>query len=131
MKMEEILVDKGEDIKEKIIKVLSERGVNKAVILNAIGSAIDLVIAAPYENQLPLRAAEIPFHSAAEIIGLSGEVQPWSEIDPAIAAVYPDKSAPFFLHLHVAAASAGGHAFGGGLRGGKAFRSMRIFYYAI
>lgn len=131
MELQELTIEKGQDIKTVILDYLVSHNMVNVVFLNAIGSAKDLVIAAPYENDLPLRAMEIPFHSSCEIIGFSGETMSWDAVDPMIKAVYPDKNAPLFLHLHVAAATAGGHVFGGGLRGGVAFRSIRIFFACL
>ena len=44
-----------------------------------------------------------------------------------VVEVYPDKVSPLIVHIHASCATAGGHVAGGGLRAGKAFRSVRIF----
>ena len=49
------------------------------------------------------------------------------DTDPALLEVYPDKVSPLIVHIHASCATAGGHVAGGGLRAGKAFRSVRIF----
>lgn len=48
-------------------------------------------------------------------------------MDPAFEKIYPDKKSPLFVHIHVSCAYKGGVVRGGGLAGGKAFRSLRVF----
>ena len=84
-------------------------------------------IAAPVAHELPPQTVEVPYGVSAEVVGFTGEVIPWDKVDSHLASVYPDKDDPVFVHIHIAAAMAGGQVFGGGLRSGKAFRALRVF----
>lgn len=125
--MLQIIIPAGKDIKMCILDFLAGHDIENALIIGAIGSARDIRIAAPVEHELPLRTAEVPYNVACEIVGFTGEVMKWDAVDPDLAAMYPDKGDPLFVHIHVAAAMAGGHVFGGGFRGGKSLRSLRVF----
>ncbi|AEV29502.1 putative DNA-binding protein with PD1-like DNA-binding motif [Sphaerochaeta pleomorpha str. Grapes] len=127
----QLVVPAGADIMGCILDFLADHKLTSVYIIGAIGSAKNIRVAAPVENDLPLRCVEIPFHSSCEIVGFTGEVMEWGCVDTELAAMYPDKDSPLFVHIHVAAASAGGHVFGGGFRGGKAFRSLRIFMLSV
>lgn len=48
-------------------------------------------------------------------------------MDEDLKAVYPKTDSPLFIHIHASCARAGGQVMGGGLRGGRAFRKLRIF----
>lgn len=123
----QLVIPSGMDIKKSLMDFLIGQGVREVYIIGAIGSAKDVCIAAPVEPQLPLRTVDVPFPVACEVVGFTGEVMGWDSVDPSLAAMFPDRSDPLFLHIHIAAALAGGHVFGGGFRGGKAFRSLRVF----
>jgi predicted DNA-binding protein with PD1-like motif len=123
----EIHIESGADIKEGILAFLAEHKITNAIVLGAVGSAKDVVIAAPVENELPLRTTEVKYPIACEVVGFTGEIMEWEKADPRIKEIYPDKDDPLFVHIHIGAAISGGQMFGGGFRGGKAFRSMRIF----
>ncbi len=127
MEFAEMTVERGEDIKQSIVDYLAANKIKTALFLNAIGSAKDLVIANPEQHELPLTPSQTTFREACEVVSLSGEAMPWEECDPMLAKVFPDRDLPLFLHLHVSAAIAGGHTFSGGLWGGTAFRSLRVF----
>ena len=49
------------------------------------------------------------------------------KMDPQLRQVYPDTDSPLFIHIHASYARAGGLVMGGGLWGGTAFRSLRVF----
>ncbi len=123
----EIHVDAGGDIKEAILSFLAEHNITDAIVLGAVGSAKNVVIAAPVENELPLRTTSVKYPTACEVVGFSGEIMEWEKADPRIKEIYPDKDDPLFVHIHIGAAISGGQMFGGGFRGGTAFRAMRIF----
>ncbi|WP_320129867.1 PPC domain-containing DNA-binding protein [uncultured Sphaerochaeta sp.] len=127
----QLIVPAGGDIMGNILDFLAKQELKSVYIIGAIGSAKNVRIAAPVENELPLRCVEVPFHTSCEIVGFTGEVLEWEVVDKELAAMYPDKDSPLFVHIHVAAASAGGHVFGGGFRGGEAFRSLRIFMIPV
>ena len=123
----EVVISQGEDIKKAIERYLLLQQENKFYIIGAVGSVIDMVFTTPAQNHLPLRCLKMPVYGAAEIIQFCGEVMPIEDMDPALAAIYPDKDGPLFIHIHAACATAGGHVTGGGLSAGKAFRSLRVF----
>lgn len=127
MEIREVTVPSGQSIKETLTAHILEQGWENVYLCGAIGSVIDCTFTAPAENQLPLRTLATPCHDAAELLSFTGEVMGRARMDPALAAVYPDKTSPLFVHIHASAATAGGHVMGGGLVDGKAFRSVRIF----
>lgn len=117
----------GKEIKRTIIDFLLENNIENGYIVGAIGSVVDVRIAAPVAHELPPQTVEVPYGVSAEVVGFTGEVMPWDKVDSHLASVYPDKDDPVFVHIHIAAAMAGGQVFGGGLRSGKAFRALRVF----
>ena len=123
----QLIVPAGANIKKTLMDYLVTNNLSNVYIIGAIGSAKNVCIASPVEPDLPLRTVEVPFRVACEVVGFTGEVMMWEDVDPLLKAMYPDKDDPLFLHIHVAAVLAGGHMFGGGFRGGEAFRSLRIF----
>lgn len=123
----EVTVGRGEDIKAVITGFILEHHWKNVYITGAVGSVIDMVFTAPIQNHLPLRCGKTPVSGAAEIISMCGEVMPIEFMDPDLEDIYPDKDSPLFVHIHAACATAGGHVFGGGLSGGRAFRSLRVF----
>ena len=127
MEVASITIMKGEEIHKAILDYVLAHEIRHALIIGAIGSAVDLSVATPIEHDPPLRTIEVPYQASCEIVGMSGEIMPWEECDPRLKAVYPDKDSPLFVHIHIAAAIMGGQVFGGGLRKGKAFRSIRVF----
>lgn len=123
----QVIVPAGASIKRTILDYLLEHNLSNVYIIGAIGSAKNVCVASPIEPDLPLRTVEVPFHVSCEVVGFTGEVMVWEDVDPVLKAMYPDKDDPLFLHIHIACATAGGHVFGGGFRGGEAFRSLRVF----
>lgn len=123
----EITVPKGADILKTIEKDILAHGWKEAVITNAIGSVKDLELSTPLYDELPLRVIKTPWRGASEILAFTGEIMPKEKMDPDLKEVYPDRESPLFIHIHAESARAGGSVMGGGLRGGKAFRSLRVF----
>lgn len=123
----QVIVPKGANIKKTLMDYLVSNDLTSVYIIGAIGSAKNIRIAAPACSELPLRTTEVSFPVACEVVGFTGEVMVWDDVDPLLKNMYPDKNDPLFLHVHIAAASAGGHVFGGGFRDGVAFRSLRVF----
>lgn len=122
----DLIIPAGADIKQAITNFILEHGWTEVFIVNAIGSVIDMVITTPVENTLPLKTNSTPIWGAAELLSMSGEVMPREKMDEELKRVYPDKMSPLFVHIHVCFATAGGHVAGGGLKGGKAFRALRV-----
>lgn len=127
----EILVGCGEDILQAVERFMIEHQWQSAVITGAIGSVKDMFFSAPISNELPLKAGITPCLGAAEILSFTGEIMPKDKMDPDLRTVYPDKNSPLFIHIHASCARAGGNVMGGGVRGGKAFRALRIFIYQL
>jgi predicted DNA-binding protein with PD1-like motif len=125
--MEELTIPRGQDILPALERYVLDRGWDDVVVVHAIGSVKDLLFACPVEDELPLRVAVTPGHGAAEILSFTGEIMTKEKMDPELEAVYPDRESPLFVHIHASCARAGGQVMGGGLRGGKAFRSLRVF----
>lgn len=123
----EVTVSSGQSIKETLSAYIQQQGWESVYLCGAVGSVIDCAFTAPIENQLPLRTLSTPCRDAAELLSFTGEIMKRERMDPALAAVYSDKTSPLFIHIHASVATAGGHVMGGGLVDGKAFRSVRIF----
>jgi len=126
-KILELTIPAGKDIKEAIVEFVVEQQLTRSIIIGGIGSAKNLEIAAPISPELPLKTTPTLYPVAAEILSFSGEILPWEEVDSLIKNQYSQSTDPVFVHIHVSAAFAGGLVFGGGLRGGNAFRALRIF----
>ena len=123
----EVFIDQGQDIRKTIEAFVIEKGWKEVIVVNAIGSVKDLILAAPISNELPLKVGRTPCYGAAEILSFTGEVMIKEKMDPQLRQVYPDTDSPLFIHIHASCARAGGLVMGGGLWGGTAFRSLRVF----
>ena len=123
----EVTVNRGEDILRTISDFVTAHGWQNVMIPAAVGSVIGMEFTTPIRNELPLRTSVTPFHNAAELLSFTGEIMTRDCADPALLEVYPDKVSPLIIHIHASCAAAGGHVAGGGLRAGKAFRSVRVF----
>lgn len=127
----ELTIPSGADILHSLEDFMLQNGWEEAVVVCAIGSVQDLVFATPIQNELPLRVSTFPCWGAAEILSFNGEIMLKERMDPALKDVYPVKESPLFTHIHASCARAGGQVTGGGLWGGKAFRSLRVFLYRV
>ena len=123
----EVFVDQGQDIRKTIEAFVIEKGWKEVIVVNAIGSVKDLILAAPIRNELPLKVGRTPCYGAAEILSFTGEIMVKERMAPQLRQVYPDTDSPLFIHIHSSCARAGGQVMGGGLWGGTAFRSLRVF----
>lgn len=123
----EVFIDQGQDIRKTIEAFVIEKGWKEVIVVNAIGSVKDLILAAPISNELPLKVGRTPCYGAAEILSFTGEVMVKEKMDSQLRQVYPDTDSPLFIHIHASCARAGGLVMGGGLWGGTAFRSLRVF----
>lgn len=123
----EVFIDQGQDIRKTIEAFVLQKGWKEVIVVNAIGSVKDLILAAPISNELPLKVGRTPCFGAAEILAFTGEVMVKERMDPQLRKVYPDTDSPLFIHIHASCARAGGSVLGGGLWGGTAFRSLRVF----
>lgn len=123
----EVFIDQGQDIRKTIEAFVIEKGWKEVIVVNAIGSVKDLILAAPISNELPLKVGRTPCYGAAEILSFTGEVMVKEKMDPQLRQVYPDTDSPLFIHIHASCARASGLVMGGGLWSGTAFRSLRVF----
>lgn len=123
----EINLGKDFDIREGITKYILDKGWEAAYIMGAIGSVKECQFTTPISNELPLKFASIPCTLAGEVLSFTGEVMKRELMDASLEAAYPDKTCPLFVHIHASIAVSGGHVYGGGLKGGKTLRALRIF----
>lgn len=126
-KIYEIFIPRNGDILETIESFVLKKGWQEAIIINAIGSVLDLSFANPVCDELPLRIGLTPCHGASEIVAFTGEIMVKERMDIELKTVYPNTESPLFIHIHASCARAGGQVMGGGLRKGRAFRSLRVF----
>lgn len=127
--LEELLIEQGQDILQSLESFVLSNGWKNVAVVAAVGSVKDLLFATPVANELPLKIATTPCYGAAEILSFSGETMTKELMDPQLRQVYPHKDSPLFVHIHASCARAGGQVMGGGLWGGTAFRSLRVFLY--
>lgn len=124
-------VPRGQDIRGTITEFVAEKGWPEAIILGAVGSVIGTAYNAPRDNSIPMNLMVTEVPSAAEVVGFTGEVMKRERMDPDLASVYPDKTSPYFVHIHASCAKGGGEVVGGGLVRGRAFRALRVFLTPI
>jgi len=125
--LKEVTVPAGQDIKKVVTDFILANGWKQVYVTGAVGSVIDMVFTTPIQNHLPLKVTSVPVSGAGEMMSMVGEIMPREMMDPDLKDVYPDKDSPLFVHIHACIATAGGHVSGGGLKAGKAFRSLRVF----
>lgn len=123
----EVTVKRDEDIRGTISDYILERGWDDVYIIGAVGSVIDTAYNAPLDNSIPMHLGVTECPGAAEIVSFTGEVMKREKMDPALAAVYRDKTGPLFVHIHASCATGSGTVVGGGLCKGRAFRALRVF----
>ncbi|MGM9582148.1 MAG: PPC domain-containing DNA-binding protein [Phascolarctobacterium sp.] len=131
VQLEELVIDKGQDILQSLENFVLSKGWDNVAVVAAVGSVKDLLFATPIANELPLKIATTPCFGAAEILSFSGEIMTKELMDPQLRQVYPHKDSPLFVHIHASCARSGGQVMGGGLWGGTAFRSLRVFLYNL
>lgn len=125
--LEEVIIEQGQDILQALESFVISKGWKDVIVVSAIGSVKDLLFATPIANELPLKIGTTPCFGAAEILSFSGEIMLKDLMDPQLRKVYPHKDSPLFVHIHASCARSGGQVMGGGLWGGTAFRSLRVF----
>lgn len=126
MKIYDLTVDKGKEIKQAVRDFVITKGWSNVLILGAVGSVINLKFNVPANESLPVTTLTSECLQAAEILSFTGEVMSFSRVDPQIAALYAEDDSSLFVHIHASCASRNG-VMGGGLIYGQAFRSLRIF----
>lgn len=123
----EVTVQRGEDIRQTISDFILAHNWDEVFIIGAVGSVIDTAYNAPVDNSIPMNLGVTECPGAAEIVSFTGEVMKREKMDANLAAVYPDKTSPLFVHIHASCAAGNGRVIGGGLCKGKAFRALRVF----
>lgn len=123
----EVTVGRGEDIHQVITEFILEHGWEEVFVVGAIGSIIESVYNAPIDNSIPMHLVQRECPAAAEVLSFTGEIMKRERMDENLRKVYPDKTSPFFLHIHASCVTGEGKIYGGGLVRGKAFRALRIF----
>lgn len=120
-------INAGEDIREAITKYVLAKEWHSAYISGAIGSVKNMSFTIPTSQELPLKTQVFSIEGAAEVVSFIGEIMIREKMDPALNAVYKDTQNPLFVHIHASCAYYGGKIYGGGLAGGNALRSVRVF----
>jgi predicted DNA-binding protein with PD1-like motif len=123
----EVLVERGVDIREAVAAFVLENGLKNVYVSGAVGSAHGFSLTTPENNNFPMEIQAFSHADVCEIVSLVGEAMTWDLVDPLLKRVYPEPADGLFVHLHVSLATIGGKVIGGGLREGKAFRSVRVF----
>lgn len=124
--MEVFSMGPGVDIKEALRAYLEAEGVVRGVILNGIGSVQDLDLAAPKSDAWPVVLDHTQVKGPGEVLHISGEILPGAEMPQALKAVYKEAGA-HFIHIHLSVGLPKAEVRGGGLHGGKSFRSLTLF----
>ena len=127
MKLYEVTINRGENVRQRILDYVLEKDWDEALIIGAVGSIIDSAYNAPVDNSIPMNLTTNECPNAAEIIGFNGEIMKRERMDENLAKVYKDRSSPLFVHIHACCATGDGRIYGGGLVKGRAFRSIRVF----
>ena len=127
MRLYEVTINRGENVRQRILDYVLEKDWDEALIIGAVGSIIDSAYNAPVDNSIPMNLTTNECPNAAEIIGFNGEIMKRERMDENLAKVYKDRSSPLFVHIHACCATGDGRIYGGGLVKGRAFRSIRVF----
>jgi predicted DNA-binding protein with PD1-like motif len=123
----EVVIERGEDIREVISAFILSKGLENVYVSGAVGSAWDFLLTTPRNNTYPIEIESFTHCDVCEIVSMVGEAMSWDLVDASLREVYPKPANDFFVHLHISLATIGGNVIGGGLRKGKAFRSVRVF----
>lgn len=127
----ELIVGRDKDIGQAVAAFVMEKGWEAAYIIGAIGSAVGVELSNPISAELPPKVEMTGPIGPCEVLSLTGEVMKRERMDENLRAAYADKTDPLFIHLHMCCSVKGGQTFGGGLRAGRAFRSLKIYIGAI
>lgn len=125
----ELEIGQGEDLKSKIAEFVREQGWERAIICGAIGSVKHAVFTTPIGFDLPPNVMKTPCDGPGEILAFNGEVMKTELMDPMLRKIYSSDE-PFFIHIHMSLAIAGGHVYGGGLDKALSFRGLKVFFAA-
>ena len=123
----EVTVEKDENVKEKITQYILEQGWEDVYISGAVGSVRNVKLTNPVSAEFPPRVGTTECAGPCEVVAFTGEVMKRERMDPVLEKIYPDKTCPFFVHVHASVGVAGSHMYGGGFHDGYAFRKLRVF----
>ena len=123
----EVTVGRGEDIHQVITEFILEHGWEEVFVVGAIGSIIESIYNAPVDNSIPMHLVQRECPTAAEVLSFTGEIMKRERMDENLRKVYPDKTSPFFLHIHASCVTGEGKIYRNKQKRGKAFRALSIF----
>ncbi len=126
-KLYEVIVEKDENVKEKVTQFILDHKWENVYISGAVGSIRQAKLANPVSAEFPPQIGITDCPGPCEVVAFTGEVMKRELMDPVMAKIYPDKSCPLFVHIHAALGGAGAKMFGGGFQDGYAFRKLRVF----
>lgn len=124
-----VIIGRNENIKSGIMDFMVNNGWETAYISGAVGSVIDVSLTTPISAEFPPKVQTTQLEGPGEILAFTGEVMPLDSVDPTLPFV-PDDG-PLFIHIHASIACAGAKVSGGGLRDGKAWRSLKVYIQKI
>lgn len=127
MLLQEIKIGPSQDVKGAIKQWLLQNQINKAVIVNGIGSMKDLVFSVPSKMSVPVEIEMNKVQGPGEVVSITGEIIDVSELNPELAKLYPQSDDKWFIHIHAAIAEKGGTVKGGGMREGQSFLGLTLW----
>lgn len=130
MKTYELVIDRNQSIKKTIEKFVIDKGWDKAYISGGIGSAFDIELTNPISNELPPKLESTFITGPAEVLSFTGEVMKREMMDEVLKKLYKDDS-PLFIHIHLSCSTKDSSVYGGGLREGYSFRSIKVYINEI
>lgn len=122
----EIIIGRGEDIKEAITAFVLDKGWTSAYISGGIGSVQEVCLTTPVDGTFPPVTEDTHCPGPGELLAFTGEIMKRELMDPALEGVYKEQG-PLFVHIHASAAFRGGQVRGGGFHQGKAFRAVKVY----
>lgn len=129
--MYELVINQGEDIKQAVQSFVLKNGWEDVILLGAVGSVTDVELANPATSDLPPQMEKAFVKGPCEILSFTGEVMIKEKMDDVLKKVYANSPDPLFVHIHLSCSGKDGAAFGGAMRFGRAFRSVRMFFEPV
>jgi len=129
--MYELVIAQGEDIKKAVQDFVLENGWEDVILLGGVGSVTDVELANPATSDLPPRMEKAFIKGPCEVLSFTGEVIIKEKMDEILKKVYANSQDPLFVHIHLSCSGKDGIAYGGAMRSGRAFRSIRMFFMPV
>jgi predicted DNA-binding protein with PD1-like motif len=129
--MHELAIHQGEDIKQAVLTYVLENGWEDVILIGGVGSVIDVELANPATADLPPRMERLFIQGPCEVLSFTGEVIVKEKMDEILKKVYANDPSPLFVHIHLSCSGRDGTAYGGAVRSGRAFRSIRMFFEPV